>query len=62
SPYFVTQLADGVNLSVGDPRRKGVLKTVMMSNPKSFVVSSAVKAAKASKYANHVRNYAKGGK
>ncbi len=62
SPFIVSQLADGVNLSVGDTLRKGVLKTVMMSNPKSFLASSAVKAAKASKYANHVRNYAKGGK
>ena len=44
SPFIVSQLADGVNLSVGDTLRKGVLKTVMMTNPKTAAVAGAMKA------------------
>jgi hypothetical protein len=59
SPFIVSQLADGVNLSVGDTLRKGVLKTVMMTNPKTMLAARAVKTAR---YANHARNFTKGGK
>lgn len=60
SPFIVSQLADGVNLSVGDTLRRGVLNTVAMSNPKTLIASAAVKSAKASRYANYARNFSKG--
>lgn len=62
SPFIVSQLADGVNLSVGDTLRKGVLKTVMMASPKTIVASKVMKAAGAARYANHARSSFKGGK
>lgn len=62
SPFIVSQLADGVNLSVGDTLRRGVLKTVMMATPKTAVASIGMKAATAAKYANHVRSTMKGGR
>lgn len=62
SPFIVSQLADGVNLSVGDTLRRGVLKTVMMVNPKTAAASFAMKAANTARYANHVRSSMKGGK
>ncbi len=61
SPFIVSQLADGVNLSVGDTLRRGALKAVMMTNPKTFMASKAMKAANAARYANHARNFTKGG-
>jgi hypothetical protein len=62
SPFIVSQLADGVNLSVGDTLRRGVLNTVMMANPKTLIASKAMKAASAARYAKHVRSSLKGGK
>ncbi len=62
SPFIVSQLADGVNLSVGDTLRRGVLKTVMMATPKTAAVSLAMRTAKTAKYVNHVRSsFKKGG-
>lgn len=62
SPFIVSQLSDGVNLSVGDTLKRGVLKTVMMANPKTFAASAGMKAANTARYANHARNSLKGGK
>ncbi|MGE4131968.1 MAG: hypothetical protein AB7F86_10040 [Bdellovibrionales bacterium] len=45
SPFIVSQLTEGVSLSVGDTLRKGVLKTVAMTNPKSFALSKAMTPA-----------------
>lgn len=58
SPFIVTQLSEGVSLSVGDTLRKGVLKTVAMSNPKTMMASKAFQAAK---YAGAARSVTKGG-
>jgi hypothetical protein len=62
SPFIVSQLADGVQLSVGDTLRKGVYKTVMMTNPKGIVASAASRAGGTAKYANYARKFSKGGK
>lgn len=62
SPFIVSQLADGVSLSVGDTLRRGVLKTVMMTNPKSFVASTGMKMANVARNANYGRGNMKGGK
>lgn len=43
SPFIVSQLADGVSLSVGDTLRSGVLRTVAMTNPKMIAMSTATK-------------------
>lgn len=51
SPFIVSQLADGVNLSVGDTLRRGVLKTVMMTSPKSMAASAIIKASKSKQFA-----------
>jgi hypothetical protein len=40
SPFIVSQLCDGVSLSVGDTLRKGALKTVAIMNPKAGAVIS----------------------
>src|SRR5690606_967662 len=47
SPFIVSQLSEGVSLSVGDTLRRGVLNTVAMANPKTFAASkmSAAKYA-----------------
>lgn len=60
SPFIVSQLAEGVNLSVGDTLRKGVLQTVAMSNPKTLAASAAIKSAQAKRYVNYARNFSKG--
>ncbi len=52
SPFIVSQLCDGVNLSIGDTLRKGVLKTVAVANPKMLAVAKADRAAS---YANKLR-------
>lgn len=62
SPFIVSQLADGVNLSVGDTLRKGALKAVMMANPKTLMASSVTKMSSATKYANFARKTFNGGK
>jgi hypothetical protein len=59
SPFIVSQLADGVNLSVGDTLRRGVLRTVAMSNPKTLIASSVANMSKAKRYVNYARNAAK---
>lgn len=41
SPFLISQLSDGVNLSVGDSLKKEVLK-VVSSTPKGAVVSRAI--------------------
>jgi hypothetical protein len=45
SPFIVSQLADGVNLSVGNTLRSGVMKAVAMTNPKAFAISAATKTS-----------------
>jgi hypothetical protein len=62
SPFIVSQLADGVSLSVGDTLRKGVLKTVAMTNPKSYTQSRAGAISKANRFAEGARIFTKGGK
>jgi hypothetical protein len=44
SPFIVSQLSEGVNLSVGDTLRKGALKAVAMANPKIMAVQAASKS------------------
>lgn len=44
SPFIVSQLSEGVSLSVGDTLRRGVLKTVAMTNPKTALASKAISA------------------
>lgn len=44
SPFIVSQLCEGVSLSVGDTLRRGVLNTVMMSNPKTAAIQAARKS------------------
>lgn len=44
SPFIVSQLCEGVNLSVGDTLRKGVLRTVAYANPKTAIMSTASNA------------------
>jgi predicted transcriptional regulator len=39
SPFIVSQLCDGVSLSVGDTLRKGALKAVAIANPKAAVIA-----------------------
>lgn len=41
SPFIVSQLCEGVSLSVGDTVRRGVLKTVAMTNPKGLAIRAA---------------------
>ena len=60
SPFIVTQLSEGVSLSVGDTLRRGVLKTVMMSNPKTMAASVAMGTAKAKRYASTARKLTTG--
>ena len=52
SPFIVSQLCDGVNLSIGDTLRKGVLKTAAIANPKLLAVAKVDRAAS---YANKLR-------
>ncbi|MFN8944352.1 MAG: hypothetical protein ACK5WZ_06980 [Pseudobdellovibrionaceae bacterium] len=59
SPFIISQLADGVNLSIGNTLKNGVLKTVMMANPKTAAASFGMKGAR---YANHAKNFTKGGR
>jgi hypothetical protein len=44
SPFLVSQLCEGVSLSVGDTLRRGALRAVMMTNPKSMMVQAAYQA------------------
>lgn len=40
SPFLVSQLCEGVSLSVGDTLRKGALRAVMMTNPKMMAMGA----------------------
>lgn len=40
SPMIVSQLSDGVNLTVADTLRKGAFRTVMSMNPKTLIPAS----------------------
>jgi hypothetical protein len=40
SPFIVSQLCEGVSLSVGDTLRRGALRAVSMVNPKAAAVSA----------------------
>lgn len=44
SPFMVSQFANGVDLSMGDSLRRGVIKTVMTTNPKTFLATKAFRA------------------
>ena len=63
SPFIVSQLCDGVSLSVGDTLRKGVLKTVSTVSPKTMALSrvadSASTADKAKRFSKSARNFRK---
>lgn len=43
SPFIVSQLAEGVSLSVGDTIKNGALKAVAMTNPKGLAMSATSK-------------------
>lgn len=45
SPFIVSQLCDGVNLSVGNTIRSGALRAVAMVNPKAMALSAVSKTA-----------------
>lgn len=47
SPFIVSQLCEGVNLSVGDTLRRGALKAVMMATPKTMVIGAAAQSRSA---------------
>lgn len=48
SPFLVSQLCEGVNLSVGDTLRKGALRTVAVATgPKGIAVASAARGVAA---------------
>lgn len=49
SPFIVSQLCEGVNLSVGETLRKGALKAVMVVNPQAMAVGAAAQAKSAGK-------------
>lgn len=44
SPFIVSQLCEGVNLSVGDTLRRGALKAVSVVNPKGLALQAAGKS------------------
>ena len=44
SPFIVSQLCEGVNLSVGNTLRSGAMNAVMMTNPKGMAIKAAYKA------------------
>ncbi|MCB0390960.1 MAG: hypothetical protein KDD58_06710 [Bdellovibrionales bacterium] len=46
SPFIVSQLCEGVNLSIGNTLRQGVLRTVAMTNPKGMAIAAASRAKK----------------
>jgi hypothetical protein len=45
SPFIVSQLCEGASLSVGDTLRRGALRAVAYSNPKTAALATAAKAA-----------------
>ena len=44
SPFIVSQLSEGVSLSVGDKLRGGVLKTISMANPKALAATTVARS------------------
>lgn len=54
SPFIVSQLCDGVSLSVGDTLRNGALKAVTLVNPKVGAIVN--KAKYASRASSAIRN------
>lgn len=62
SPFIVSQLSEGVSLSVGDTLRRGVLRTVAMATPKTMLAAPAVKAASAGAYMSKAQKFTKGRK
>ena len=48
SPFLVSQLCEGVSLSVGDTLRRGAINAVMMTNPKGIAIQAATRARSAS--------------
>lgn len=57
SPFIVSQLCEGVDLSIGNTLRRGVLQTVAWSNPKTFALAAATKAQSVAKGFNATRSY-----
>lgn len=49
SPFIVSQLCDGVSLSVGDKIRGGVLKAASYANPKLYAANKAMEAGSQAK-------------
>ena len=43
SPFIVSQLCEGVSLSVGDTIKRGALQAVAMTNPKGMAIRAAAK-------------------
>ena len=59
SPFIVSQLCEGVSLSVGDTLRRGAMNAVMMTNPKGIAISAAMKSkAAGQKGLQLAKNYA----
>jgi len=46
SPFIVSQLCEGVNLSVGNTLRQGVMRTIAYTNPKGMALAAATRAKK----------------
>ena len=44
SPFIVSHLCEGVNLSVGNTLRQGAMTAIMMTNPKGMAIQAADKA------------------
>ena len=55
SPFIISQLADGVNLSIGDTLRKGVLKTVSTVSPKGRAAELLTNTGKAKAVARNFK-------
>ena len=57
SPFIVSQLCEGVNLSVGNTLRSGAMKAVMMTNPKGIALSAINKARSGQKAFQAAKQY-----
>jgi hypothetical protein len=44
SPFIISQICEGVSLSVGDTLRRGALRAVSMTNPKMMAINAASQA------------------
>lgn len=49
SPFIISQLCEGVSLSVGDTLKRGVLKTIAMTNPSTAAAVSVAAAGSTQK-------------